>query len=122
MPVPTINELNELRKLPHSWEPSQPPAGVAARYISWRIGKYSEIQQRARLLDLAVGAVDRTLRQSLQVDKRSESPKHFDREEQVQKNQAAIALLKSWRDASEEDAQDQRETLEILKDAFGENF
>lgn len=34
---------------------------------------------------------------------------------------AAIALLRSWRDASEEDAQEQRETWDLLKQALDED-
>jgi hypothetical protein len=34
---------------------------------------------------------------------------------------AAIALLRSWRDVSEEDAQEERETWDLLKQALDED-
>lgn len=43
--------------------------------------------------------------------------------EQMQRErcEAAIALLESWRDCSEEEAQEQRETWEFLKKALDED-
>jgi hypothetical protein len=43
------------------------------------------------------------------------------RSEQARKNQAAIELLRSWREGDEEDLQDQRETWEFLKKALNED-
>ncbi len=40
--------------------------------------------------------------------------------DQIEKNQAAIMLLQSWLDVSEEEAQEQRETFEFLKQALDE--
>ena len=39
---------------------------------------------------------------------------------QVEKNQAAIALLRSWREATGEEAEEQRETGEYLRRALNE--
>ena len=43
------------------------------------------------------------------------------RAEQIQRNQAAIQLLESWCNVSEEDAREQRETFEYLKRALDED-
>jgi hypothetical protein len=39
---------------------------------------------------------------------------------QIEKNQAAIELLRSWREATGEDAEEQRETGEYLKRVLNE--
>ena len=44
-----------------------------------------------------------------------------ERSEQARKNQAAIELLRSWREAEGEEAEDQRETLEFLRKALNED-
>ena len=44
---------------------------------------------------------------------------HDKRSEQARKNQAAIELLRSWREAEGEDAEEQRETGELLMEALG---
>jgi len=41
--------------------------------------------------------------------------------EQIKRNQAAIALLRSWQECSEEEAQEQRETMEYLKRVLDED-
>lgn len=41
--------------------------------------------------------------------------------EQARRNQAAIELLRSWREAEGEDAEDQRDTLEFLMKALNED-
>ncbi|MBV9864880.1 MAG: hypothetical protein JO316_05990 [Abitibacteriaceae bacterium] len=41
--------------------------------------------------------------------------------EQIKRNQAAITLLRSWRECSEEEAQEQRETGEYLMRVLDED-
>lgn len=43
------------------------------------------------------------------------------RTEQIQRNQAAIQLLESWCNVGEDDAREQRETLEYLKRMLDED-
>ncbi len=44
-----------------------------------------------------------------------------ERRRQIELNQPAIALLQSWLEGDEEDEQEQRETLAILKQGLDEN-
>jgi hypothetical protein len=43
------------------------------------------------------------------------------RQRQIEKNQSVIALLDSWINVSEEEAQEQKETLEFLMKALDED-
>lgn len=43
------------------------------------------------------------------------------KDEQARRNQAAIELLRSWREAEGEDAEEQRETGEFLMKALDED-
>lgn len=55
------------------------------------------------------------------VDAAKEKAAAAKKAEQIERNQAAIDLLRSWRECSEEEAQEQRETGEYLMRVLDED-